>query len=116
MAEERQNSHEFYTGSVHLPFVGLVSAFAGSLDDDSLGYALFGSASAGSKRLLFNTVLTTWHVLTLFGLVVTKLHGRSFPLDNELVAVAAGKLAALDSSMRVLLNGVMRVGSVPGSA
>ena len=116
MAEERQKSYEFYTGSVHLPFVGLVSAFAGSLDDDSMSYALFGSASAGSKRLLFNTVLTTWHALTLFGLIVTKLHGRSFPLDNELIAVAAGKQAALDSSMRVLLDKIMSVKPVPGSA
>ena len=105
-SNERKETHEFYSSSTHMSYiVSFLSSYGISIDDNErVDYALFGKTSIGCKAMLFEIFIIIWHFLSLFRLVMIKLHKRSFPEDNAYVTAALGLKDALDDILLALLE------------
>lgn len=100
----RRDAYEFYTETVHpTPLVSAVGAYADPLHEpDMFEYALLGAPSTGGANLLNDLALNVAYSLRIFSRIITKIHGRPFPIRNSLFSAGAALAIALGNTTNLL--------------
>jgi hypothetical protein len=65
-------------------------------------YTLLGTPSTGGANLLSDLALNVAYTLRIFSQIITKIHGRPFPVRNSLFSAGAALATALGNTLHLL--------------